>query len=139
MTREETDGICWQCGAPADPGCVYRQNLVSRAKYSDGLGYPVKRNAWGKDVVKVSIPRCEACQLRNYLSGFLIFSGIFIGACVGGFQFPSRGITTIIGAVVGCVPGALLVLYYRRIAGFRSIEDYPPLKRLREAGWEEPV
>src|SRR5580698_7857482 len=129
MAREETDGTCWQCGGPADPGCVYRQTLLHRAEYADGNGYPVTRGRWGKRILKVPIPRCQACEIKNYVSGFLLLSGIFIGACVGMIQFPSRGVTTILGAVVGSLPGAL---------GLRSPADFPPLKRLRETGWEEP-
>jgi hypothetical protein len=139
MLHEATGGTCWQCGAPADPTCVCTQSLVNHAKYADGQGYPITTSAWGNHFVKVPIPRCEACRRRNYLSGFLTASGVSIGACVGMIQFPSRGLTTIIGAVVGCVPGVLLALYYRRIRGLRSIEDYPPLKRLRESGWDEPA
>lgn len=53
--------------APAEPGCVYTKNLVNKAEYADGLGNPVTRTRWwGTYVVKVSIPRCEACQLRNW-------------------------------------------------------------------------
>jgi hypothetical protein len=36
MTSEETDGTCWQCGAPADPTCVCTQKLVNRAEHADG-------------------------------------------------------------------------------------------------------
>jgi hypothetical protein len=129
MTLEETDGTCWQCGAPADPRCVYTQNLVNRAQDADGLGKPVERSARGKSFIAVSIPRCQACQLRNWLSGSLTASGFVVGAYVAG----------LIGVVVGCIPGVLLALYYRRIIGFRSLEDYPPLRRLRESGWEDPV
>jgi hypothetical protein len=139
MPPEETDGRCWQCGAPANPGCVCTKNLVNKADYADGLGNPVTRSErWGTYFVKVSIPRCEACQLRNWLSGFLFVSGFFIGGAVGRSEFPSMWIATIIGAALGCVPGALVAMYYRRIRGLRSLEDYPPLKRLRECGWEDP-
>ena len=136
MTPEEKDGTCWQCGAPADPRCVYTKNLVNSTPYADGLGNPVERSArWGTSFVKVSVPRCEACRLRSWLSGFLTIGGFFVGGYVAGLQ----GIPMIIGALVGCIPGFLLASYYRRIIGFRSLEDYPPLRRLRESGWEDPV
>ena len=45
MKPEETDGTCWPCGAPADPRCVYTQELFSRAPDADGLGNPVERHA----------------------------------------------------------------------------------------------
>ena len=139
MPPEETDGRCWQCGAPADPGCACIKSLVNKADYADGLGNPVTRGKWwGTYVVKLSIPRCEACQLRDWLVGFLFLCGFFIGCAVGAIQFPSKGITTILGGALGCVPGALVIMYYRRIRGLRSIEDYPPLKRLREGGWDDP-
>jgi hypothetical protein len=115
---------------PADPRCVYTQDLFNRAPCADGLGNPVERNArWGTSYVKVSIPRCEACRLRNRLSDFLTISGSLVGA-YWGLQFPSMGITTIIGAVVW----VLLALYYRRMIGLRPLKDYPTLKRLRESG-----
>ena len=78
-------------------------------------------------------------MLRNWAAAFLILGGIFIGACYGGLQFPSRGFTTIIGGIAGGVPGALLILYYRRIVSLRSVADYPPMKQLRAIGWEEPA
>ncbi len=31
MTDEVDGGVCWQCGAPADPGCMFRQDLVAYA------------------------------------------------------------------------------------------------------------
>jgi hypothetical protein len=136
MTNEDT--VCWQCGAPAEPGCAYTQGLVNRNPYPDGLGVPVKRGARGLNVVRVTVPRCEACQLRNYLCAFLSFTGFLVGACIGGLQFQSKGITTIIGGFLGLIPALLVCLYYRRILGLRSIDDYPLLKRLRAAGWEEP-
>jgi hypothetical protein len=139
MPPEETDGRCWQCGAPADAGCVCTKTLVNHADYADGLGNPVTRTKWwGTYYVEVSIPRCEACQLRNWLSGFLLVCGFLMGGFVGGTQFPSRGMTTIIGAALGCVPGVLVGMYYLRIRGLRSLDDYPPLKRLRECGWVDP-
>jgi len=104
MTNEDT--VCWQCDAAADPGCAHSQTLVNRSQYADGLGVPVKRSAWGRNVVKVTVPRCKACQFRNYLWAFLSFAGFFVGACIGGLQFPSRGITTIIGGFVGLTPRA---------------------------------
>ena len=139
MTHDVPSETCWQCGALADPACVYTQNLVNRAEFADGLGYPVKRSIRGSNIVKVSIPRCEACMLRNWVAAFLILGGVFVGACYGGLQFPSRGITTILGGIAGSVPGVLLILYYRRIAGFNSVADYPPMKQLRAIGWEEPA
>lgn len=136
MTNEDT--VCWQCGAPADPGCAYTQALVSRSEYADGLGVPVKRGRWGQNIVKVTVPRCEACQLRNYFWGFLSFVGLFVGVCIGGLEFPSKGITTIIGGFVGLIPALLVSWCHRRMRGLQSVSDYPLLKRLRAAGWEEP-
>jgi hypothetical protein len=136
MTNHET--ACWQCGAPADPGCAYTQSLVNRNDYADGFGLPVKRGKRGQSLTKLSIPRCETCQLRNYITAFLGFIGLFAGACIGGLQFPSRGFFTIIGALLGFVPILLGTWCYRRARGLRSINDYPMLKNLKAAGWEEP-
>jgi hypothetical protein len=139
MTQEADVRVCWQCGAPADPGCVYRQSLVAGAdQHADGLGYPVKKGRWGKDIVKIAIPRCEACQIRNYVWGSLVFAGLFIGACVGGLSFPSRGLTTILGAIAGGAPAFLATIFHRRLLGLRSLDNYPPLRRLRECGWTDP-
>ena len=136
MTND--DSVCWQCGAPADSGCAYTQALVNRSQYADGLGVPVKRGRWGQNIVKVTVPRCEACQLRNYFWGFLGFAGLFAGVCIGGLEFPSRGITTIIGGFVGLIPALLVSWCHRQMRGLRSNSDYPLLKRLRAADWEEP-
>jgi hypothetical protein len=139
MAREQANDTCWQCGAPADPSCACIQSLISRRPYADALGYPVKKNTWGRDVVKVSIPRCEACQLRNYVVGFVMFAGFFAGACFGGLEFPSKGLTTIAGGALGLmIPWALVSLYDHRVRGFRSIGAYPPLRQLHAAGWEDP-
>jgi hypothetical protein len=136
MTNDDT--ACWQCGAPADPGCAYTQALVNRSQYADGLGVPIKRGRWGQNIVKVTVPRCEACQLRNYFWGFLSFTGLFVGVCIGRLQFPSKGITTIIGGFLGLIPALLVSWCHRRMRALRSNSDYPLLKRLRAAGWEEP-
>jgi hypothetical protein len=136
MTTEET--ACWQCGAPADPGCAYTQSLISRNEYADGFGLPVKRGKRGQSFTKLSIPRCETCQLRNYLTAFLGFIGLFAGACIGGVQFPSRGFTTIIGALLGFIPILLASWCFTRARGLRSINDHPMLRKLKAAGWEEP-
>jgi hypothetical protein len=48
MTHEATDGTCWQCGAPADPDCVYLQGLVNRADYADGQGVSRNKKCVGK-------------------------------------------------------------------------------------------
>jgi hypothetical protein len=113
MTNDDT--ACWQCGAPADPGCAYTQALVNRSQYADGLGVPVKRGRWGQNIVKVTVPRCEACQLRNYFWDFLSFTGLFVGVCIGGLQFPSKGITTIIGGFLGLIPTLLVSWCHRRM------------------------
>ena len=139
MTQEADDGVCWQCGAAAEPACAYTQALVADAgRHADGLGYPIKRGRWGKDVVKIAIPLCEACRLRNYLWAFLVFGGFFIGACVGGLAFPSRGITTILGAVAGGAPAFLVTICHRRWRSLRLLDDYPPLRQLRACGWTAP-
>jgi hypothetical protein len=137
MVHDESSETCWQCGAPAERGCVYTQSLVNRTPYADGCGHSV--TTLGRiSIVKISVPRCGACQIRNYLASGLLVAGFLIGACIGGLQFPSKGITTILGGVAGLIPGALLVLYDRRVGGRRSLEDYPALKQLRAAGWQDP-
>jgi hypothetical protein len=64
-------------------------------------------------LLKFPFPAARRVSFETICRAFLIFSGLFIGACVGMVQFPSRGITTIVGSAAGCVPGVLLSLYYR--------------------------
>jgi hypothetical protein len=102
------------------------------------LGHKVTQGSFGGSSVKVAVPRCESCQIRNIVIAFAGFIGFIGGGCVGGLGFPSKGITTIIGGVVGIVPVILIGLYFTRMRGYRSVNEYPPLKALRAAGWEEP-
>jgi hypothetical protein len=90
-----------------------------------------------QDAVRVHIPRCEACQNRNWISGFLVITGFMVGGVVG-IGFPSWGWTVWVGAVVGGVPLLLGIILYARLSGRRSIDAYPPLQRLRQAGWTDP-
>jgi hypothetical protein len=39
---------------------------------------------------------------------------------------------------VGGVPLLLGIFLYERLSGRRSIDAYPPLRRLRQAGWTDP-
>ena len=82
--------------------------------------------------------RCEACRNRNWIYSFLVVTGFLVGGVLGmGF---SSGWTAAVGAVVGLVAAVLGIFLYARLSGrrWRSMDDYPPLERLRQAGWTDP-
>jgi hypothetical protein len=115
------------------------KTLVMRTtRHGDALGYSVKRGIRGYDVVRVAIPRCRACQFRNYLWGLLFFCAVLIGVSTGWYASPSRGIALIVGAVAGGIPAALIILGHRRLRGLRSLDAYPLLRQLRQDGWRDP-
>jgi hypothetical protein len=135
----DTDGAaCWQCGRPADPSSTYVRRL-SRAKRhgADGQGFPVV-TGWSSDTVRVPIPRCVRCRDRNLVTTLVIGAGFLIGGIVGGTTIPSRGWTTILGGFGTLVPLWFAAQLYTRWAGLRNVDAYPPVRRLREAGWSDP-
>jgi hypothetical protein len=136
------DSICWQCGAPADPGRAYKMALVARAgRGLETLGYPVTRRR-SRDTIRVPIPRCRACQNRNRLSVAMTFVGLAAGAIAGRLArvvWPGlTGGATAIGAVVGVVVVMFAVAYERKRSGRRPRGAYPPIVKLRQAGWSYP-
>jgi hypothetical protein len=130
------EAVCWQCGAPAVSDCACTRVLNAWAsEHRYGQGYPVVRG-WRQDAVRV--PWCEACCSRNRISTFITTTGFLVGGVLG-MGLPSWGWTTIAGGVVGAVAALLLgILFYGRLSGRRAIDDYPPLQRLRQAGWTDP-
>jgi hypothetical protein len=43
-TSDVDEGVCWQCGAPANPTCARTWSLFARAiEHKDGQGYHVMR------------------------------------------------------------------------------------------------
>jgi hypothetical protein len=48
------------------------------------------------------------------------------------------GIATGIGAVLGFMAAVLGVALHRRASGIRALNTYPPVVRLRKAGWRYP-
>jgi hypothetical protein len=138
------EAVCWQCGAPADPDCAFTQALTAwPSELKDGQGYPVVRGQGkdfqGKDYVRVRIPRCEACRDRNWILSFLVITCCLFGSVLG-MGYWSSGWGAIGGAVAGLVPPVLGIHFYQRLSGrrWRSNNDYPPLQRLRQAGWIDP-
>jgi hypothetical protein len=154
--RDQAGATCWQCGASAGAECAYTLVLVAGSgRGLDALGSPVERGAW-QDKVRVRVPRCVRCRSRNRLSVTICF----VGAAVGAIVFPilqsllwphiampvwlhtdheGVGGTTIwIGAVAGFVVALLGVALHRRLSGFRSLNSYPPVVMLRQAGWHYP-
>lgn len=136
---DANEGVCWHCGAPADPDYGFTQVLTCQpCELKDGQGYPVVRGQF-KDYVRVRIPRCEACRNRNWISAFLVIAGFLVGGVLG-MGFSSSGWAGFVGSLIGVVPPVLGILLYQRLAGrrWRSTADYPPLQRLRQAGWTDP-
>ena len=155
--RDIADATCWQCGASADAGCAYTLVLVAgQSRGLDALGHSVERDA-RLDKVRVPVPRCARCRLRNQLSVMICFGGAALGAIV----FPvllSRfwphietptwlseshegvgGTRIWIGAVLGFVVALMGVALHRRFSGFRSLNLYPTVVMLRQAGWHYPT
>jgi hypothetical protein len=131
------EAVCWQCGAPADPHCAPTVVLGAGAgEHKDGQGYPMVRGYW-QDVVRVRVPRCEGCRNRYWLVAFLFLTSGLVGMVFGGVEFlPSWGWMTIVGGFMGFVTVALGFVLYERLSGRRSINTYPPVQRLRQAGWK---
>jgi hypothetical protein len=119
-TWEKNEAVCWQCGAPADPARARTVHLYAQPiEHQDGQGYPVVRH-WWHHVVRVSIPRCEACRNQNWLAVFLMPTSFMVGCALGGF--PLWRWTTIIGGVIGCVTIALGFVLHERLSGRRSTD-----------------
>ena len=155
-SHDTTDAACWQCGASAGAECAYTLVLVAHpGRGLDALGFPVERGA-RLDRVSVRVPRCARCRSRNRLSVMICFGGAIAGAIVftilqsrfwPQIEKPTwlsvshegvGGTTTWIGAVAGFVVAILGVALHRRLSGFRSLNSYPPVVMLRQAGWHYP-
>jgi hypothetical protein len=131
------EAFCWQCGEPADPDCAYAWELWAPAsEHRDGQGYPVVRGKYS-DVVKLRIPRCEACRSRMINLKVLFIAG-YVTFCVVSVMLSSHFIIIVGSAFVILISIAFAVSRSERRAGRRSINDYPPRQRLRQAGWQEP-
>jgi hypothetical protein len=123
--------VCWQCGAPADPVFAFIKVLNASAKqHKDGQGYPVDRGKW-LDTVRVPIPCCKTCRNRYRSSRFLVFP---LGAVLWGVGLRS-GVAFLFGGLGTTYALHLAILHFERRSGRRSIDDYPPLQRLRQDGW----
>jgi hypothetical protein len=138
--RDQTEAMCWQCGASASAECAYRFVLVAGSSRGlDPLGSPVERGA-GLDKVRVRVPRCVNCRSRNRLSVMICFGGAAAGVIV--FQQLGHegvsGTTTWVAAVTGFVVALLGVALHRRLSGFRSLNSYPQVVTLRQTGWHYP-
>jgi hypothetical protein len=137
-TPESSDLVCWQCGAPADPDCAYVKVLNAPSKASlDGRGYPIVKGR-RRDLVRVSIPRCDRCQARNWTTvvlSVLLFMG---GGFVASWLDPTSKWISPVGAFAGLGMMVFLTMLYERHARIRPIGSHPALSSLRAAGWQEP-
>ena len=151
-------GACWQCGAPAREDCAYPLKLVARpGSHFDALGYPVTSGR-GMDTVIVRVPRCAACRGRGQDGIVLLFVGMIVGAILGPIfkwmfaaYIPSfswvhvlshrnaASSASAIGVAIGAVVAIVGVAWRRRSLGFRSLNSYPPVIALKQAGWHFPV
>jgi cobalamin biosynthesis protein CobD/CbiB len=132
------EAVCWQCSAPAQSGCGVAVQFTARAgAHLDARGYPVVRGKYA-DVLKVRIPRCEACENRGLGWGivFLIvfFGGAFLASWLASLMSSGFLLNLLLLILVFSVPAA--ARWFERLLGRRPIDDYPPLRRLREAGWK---
>jgi hypothetical protein len=151
-------GVCWQCGAPARGDYAYPLKLVAySSQHLDGLGYPVTPGR-AQDTVLVRVPRCVACRGRGQDSIVILFAGMILGAIIApilhlllfaNLEPPSWlhvlthrhapvGAVSAIGLVVGAVVAISAVALRRRRLGLRSLNSYPPVLALRQAGWHFP-
>ena len=135
-TPDVDEAICWQCGAPADPH--YACTVVLRAwagEHKDGQGYPVDHGDF-VDRVRVRVPRCKGCRNRYWLAVFLSGTGLLVGLVYGGVE-SSWGVMTIVAGFTGSWTFYLGFVFYEQLSGWRSNNTWPPLQRLRQAGWKE--
>ena len=132
------EDVCWECGAPARSGCRVRVQFTARASsHMDAQGYPVMRGKY-HDQLTVDVPRCEACENRSLGCGVLFsigfFGSIFLASWLASLLSSGLLLVLLLLLVVFSLPVA--GRWYDRLSGRRSITDYPPLRRLREAGWK---
>ncbi len=128
---------CWQCDAPADPACAYTEKLNIRSnRGADAEGFPVRRGR-RMDTVRVSIPRCAKCQTRNLITTALIYIGFAAGAFAGS-SWSKSGWGLPVGAFLVGLPLAFAIQWAERLMGHQLNKDYPPVARLRAAGWSDP-
>lgn len=138
MTDPEPDAdenACWQCGKPANPGCAVTMDFTARADaHLDTCGYRVTRRG-RMEHLKVRIPRCKDCESRDTGCGCSLFVCLASGSFLAAWLLSSA----VMIVVAWCVLGYLSMVtrrWYERSMGRRLPTDYPPLRRLREAGWK---
>jgi hypothetical protein len=152
---KSSNAVCWHCGGAADPHATYTLVLVaSTTRAPDPLGFPVRRR-WGRDEVRVSVPRCLACRARNRAAMIAAFLAAAIGAAVmpalwshfgprggpprwwSGGEDPSH-VMIGVGLVLGFVVAILGIALRRRLLRLRPYKTYPPVVALRARGWNWP-
>jgi hypothetical protein len=156
MPREADAATCWQCGAPARADCAYQLRLyASSGDRLDSRGLPVKRGR-DQDIVTVAVPRCLACRSRNRISVTIVLAGTAVGCLLapllqsefwpqfdrpqaGLFQYGIGSTAVGVGLLVGFVVSLLAAAVYKRRAGMRPLDTYPPVRMLRRDGWHYPV
>ena len=151
-------GACWQCGAPAREDCAYPLKLVARTGLNlDALGYPVTPGR-ARDTVLVRVPRCAACRGRGQDSIVILLACMIAGAIIApilqSLFWPNVGLPSwmlvlthrhapvsgmsAVGAIVGVLVAISGVAWRRRRLGLRSLNSYPPVLALKQAGWQFP-
>jgi len=146
---EQPDVPCWQCGAPARAACTRYLKLTAAAKRRlEAFGYEVKRGR-RFDVLRVPVPRCAACQARNRLTIAIALCSLPIGAMALPLLWPRTfspawlqaghegplGNLAALGAVAGFAIAVAGIALHRRLSGLRSLNDYPAIVTVRQAGW----
>ena len=150
-------GACWQCGAPARQDCAYSYKFAAaHGSNFETLGYPVKPGSQN-DTIVVPVPRCAACRGRAQDGIVLLFVGMIGGAILAPIlhwmlsaYIPSfswvhvlahrnaASSASAIGVAIGAVIAIVGVAWRRRSLGLRSLNAYPPVVALRQAGWHLP-
>lgn len=135
MSGPVPDGneACWECGAPAHPGCALILALWAPARaHRDACGYPVEHGA-RYDTLRLAVPRCSACCDRRILNGFCGFAVFLVVSAIAALW--QRYAHWIVVSIV-LMAIAVFLTIHEEGPRYRDIQDYPPLRRLRRAGWE---
>lgn len=102
--------------------------------HRNACGYPVERGA-RYDTIQLAVPRCSACRGRRIFGGFCAFALFLVVSAIAVlWQRYAYWILVLIFVVLVAI--AVFVPIHEEGPRYRDIQDYPPLRRLRRAGWE---
>jgi hypothetical protein len=110
------------------------------------------------DTVMVRVPRCAACRGRGLDGIVILFAGMIAGAIIAPVlqwllfadvappawlhvlthRHAPVGAVSAIGLAVGALVAICGVAWRRRSLGLRSLNSYPPVVALKQAGWHFP-